>query len=261
MPPESESMRRARTLLALIALALLGGIVVSYQPSGLPIGREASTLAVKTLLVPLALAAVGLLRRTGWGRVIGLSVALAVLPWAIVLTLTPSLGVPVTRQAVALAGSALLLFALARRDEVEAIGAAPRSRHQAWIRWCLVLNFAAILHLYVFVIAYRFGASWQLMILGSLLAALLLGVGFLARQKTIGLLMLAASALLLIPGAALFVSAEARSPEEAVLFFPAVRSGYHRCLGLSRGARQAPDRYAAPVRHRNGLFAVTMTDG
>lgn len=219
----SEGKRTARTLLALVALALLAGIVVTFRPSGLPIGREASTIAVRMLLIPLGLAAVGLMRRASWGEVTGLSIALAVLPWAFVLTVTPSLGAPITRQTIALAAAVLLLVALVRPSA--------GGRSEAWIRWCLVLNLASIFHLYMFVTAYRFGASWQLVVLGSLLAALVVGVGLLARQKTIGLLLLAASALLLVPGAALFVGAEARSPHEAVFFWLLFAPGILAAVG------------------------------
>lgn len=230
--------RHFRSFVSLLGLGLLIWLVVTYRPSGIPIGREPDRLAVWALLVPLLAVGFGVARGAKWGTNLGLAVSLAVLPWATVLTLTPSFGAPITRQVVALIGSGVLLLALlfpTRSDGVRRPGAddRPRVGKSRWIRWCLVLNLVSALNLYLFVIAYAFGASWQLLTLGALLVGLLVGLGLLARNVTGGLLVLALFAILVVPGSALFVAAEAKSTGEAWLFVFLVAPGVVAALGTA----------------------------
>lgn len=242
-----------KTLAALLSLALLVWLTASYRPRPVPIGRDPDGPAVWALLAPLVAVAIGLLRGAKWGTTLGLAIALAVLPWATVLTLAPNFGAPIIRQLIALIGSGMLLVALllpsssaegAHRDGASSQGDVGRR----WIRWCMVLNLVSAFNLYLFLIAYDFGASWQLLTLAGVLLLLLIGSGFLARNVTGGLLVLAVSAILMVPGAALFVLAEAESVAEAGLFAILFGPGVIAALGtvaffsrpLARLFRESP---------------------
>ena len=236
--------RHVRSVVSLLGLGLLIWLVVTYRPSGIPFGREPTRPAVWALLAPLLAVAIGVIRGAKWGTSLGLAVSLSVLPWATVLTLTPSFGAPITRQVVALIGSGVLLLALlfpARSEGVRQPDADNRSRvgKSRWIRWCLVLNLVSALNLYLFVIAYAFGASWQLLVLGTLLVGLLFGLGLLARNVTGGLLVLGLSAILMVPGSALFVAAEAKSTGEAWLFVFLFAPGDIAALGTAASLSNA----------------------
>lgn len=233
-----------RSFVSLLGLGLMIWLVVTYRPSGIPFGREPARPAVWALLAPLFAVAIGVTRGAKWGDNLGLAVSLAALPWATVLTLTPSFGAPITRQVVALIGSGILLLALLFPTHSEGVRQPdadnrPRVGKSRWIRWCLVLNLVSALNLYLFVIGYAFGASWQLLVLGALLVGLLVGLGLLARNVTGGLLVLALSAILMVPGSALFVAAEAKSTGEAWLFVVLFGPGVVAALGTTASLSSA----------------------
>jgi hypothetical protein len=101
------------------------------------------------------------------------------------------------------------------------------------VRWTIILNLASTLHLFLFLVAYRYTTEWHAVIPAGLLIGLLAGVLLLARQKTVGLLLVALSCVLFVPAGTYFVWREARHAGEIYLFttifLPGVLAGW-ACL-------------------------------
>jgi len=163
--------------------------------------------------------------RKGFGRAIFLllAAALAVLPWATVLVLTPGVGGFRARAAIALIASLLLLSSLLGRRMFDRYEGSARHMHwsgrrMSLVRWSIVFNLASLLNLYLFVAAYRYRVEWHIVIPALVLGGLILSLLLLAHQKTVGILAVALSGLLFLPAGAYFVGKEATYSGEAALF-------------------------------------------
>jgi hypothetical protein len=221
----------------MLALLGLGGLAVTQRLGASPLD-PGLVLATRWLLVPLGLTIIGLALERMWGRWLAIAGAVAVLPWAAFLTFGMPAGTILRRQAaLALAASLALILSLSGRAMVgryEGRGAGdwtvPR---MGLVRWTIILNLASVLHLFLFLVAYRYTIAWHAVIPAGLLAGLLSGVLLLARQKTVGLLLVALSCVLFVPAGTYFVWREARHAGElylfATLFLPGVLAGW-ACL-------------------------------
>jgi len=230
-----------------VGLLTLGELIItqaSFTASGS--NRFAATLWL--LLIPLATTIAGVLLERRWGRWLALAGAVAVLPWALVLTVAP-LGLPILPQSVALAAAIVVLASLtgktvAGRYETPSRAGSTSSRagstskRMTLVTWTIVCNVASILMLYLFVGAYDYGVQWHLEMTATLLAGLLLGVLLLARDKTIGIVLVGLCCILLLPAGAYFVSREARYAGETVLlalaFLPGIVTGWACLLAFGR---------------------------
>ncbi len=74
-----------RKIVAILALAALGGLSVTLERGSYGVNPRL-VLVTRVLLVPLALTMIGLALEKAWSRWLALAGAVAVLPWAIVLT-------------------------------------------------------------------------------------------------------------------------------------------------------------------------------
>jgi hypothetical protein len=226
-----------RKVIAILALLGLGGLAVTQQLGISPLD-PGLVLATRWLLVPLGLTILGLALDKIWGRWLALAGAAAVIPWAAFLTFGMPPGALLTRQAaLALAASLAVLLSLSGRAMVERFegrGAADwTGPRMGLVRWTIILNLASALQLFLFLVAYRYTIGWHAVIPAGLLAALLAGVLLLARQKTVGLLLVALGCVLFVPAGTFFVWREARHTGEiylfAALFLPGVLAGW-ACL-------------------------------
>jgi hypothetical protein len=168
---------------------------------------------------------------------LALAGAVAVLPWAVVLTFGLPDGVPLMQQTVALIASLLLLATLPGRAMFERFEgkaamdwSGPR---MTLVRWTIILNMASALGLSLFVALYRYSIEWHVAIPAVLLLGLLVGVLLLARQRTLGLLLVMVSCLLFVPAGTYFVWREASHTGEVYLFaasfLPGIAAGW-ACL-------------------------------
>ena len=101
------------------------------------------------------------------------------------------------------------------------------------VRWTIILNIASAVALFLFVAVYRYAVEWYVTFPALLLAALMVGVLLLARQKTLGLVLVALGCVLFVPAAVLFVWRESSYAGGvrifAVSFMPGVLAGW-ACL-------------------------------
>ncbi len=214
-------MVRLRIVLAALALLAFAALILTSPPALEAESRRLS-VALRLLLVPLALTSLGLARGWTWSRWLGLATGVAVLPWTVALLATPGPGLDRARVWIAAAAALALIGSLAgermfRHFEGSA-GLEWAGRRLSLVRWAIVCNLAAVLNLYVFATAYRPSAAWHSAIPGSLAIGLVLGVWLLARRRTLGLFVLGAGCLLLPPAAWYFVTREASTAAEAWLF-------------------------------------------
>ncbi len=231
-----------RKTLALAALLTLAGLIVLSDARS-PGGSEDRWVVSFWGFLPLLLVSmVGLVRGRAWARWLGLAGGIAVLPWAMALLLKPY-GLSAVRPATALAAALVLIASLIGRsmfDEFEgrATRVDWRGRGMSLIRWTIVLNLASVLALYLFVVAVQYRHAWHLAIPAATLVGLVAGVLLLAYQKTGGLLLVALCCVAFVPAGAYFVSREASSQEEAVLFaivfLPGVLMGWASLLRFGR---------------------------
>jgi hypothetical protein len=194
-------------------------------------------VVTRILLVPLAATMVGLTLERVWSRWLALAAALAVLPWAAVLTFGLPRGAPLLQQSLALAASLLLLLSLSGQAVFDRYEGQARMNWRGprlgLVRWTVILNLASVLSLFLFVGLYRYAVQWHLAIPLGLFLALLAGVLLLAFQKTAGMLLVALACILFVPAGAYFVWREARYTGEmylfAVCFLPGIVAGW-ACL-------------------------------
>jgi hypothetical protein len=225
-----------RKLTALLSLAALGGLILTLERGFYGVNPRFVTVAY-SLLVPLGLTVIGLLLEKAWARWLALAGAIAVLPWAVVLTFGLPRGAPLLQQGIALAAALLLLLSLSGpamferyegKAEMDWCGA-----RMNLVRWTIILNLASAMGLLLFVAVYRYVIQWHVAIPAILLLGLVVGVLLLARQKTGGLLLVALSCLLFLPAGVFFVWREASHTGEvylfAAMFLPGVVAGW-ACL-------------------------------
>ncbi len=224
-----------RKAVAIVALLALGALVLAAPPRDPGGSYRRAVVAMWPLLLPLGLTAVGLALDRYWARWLGIAAGVAVLPWALAFTLGPTYGQPRTRQSIALAAAVALIVALVGsrmfdRYEGRTTGLRWRGPRMALVRWTVICNVASALVLYLFVAAYDFRIEWHFGLLGALLLGTVVGVLLLARQRTLGLILLGGCCMVLVPAGAWFVSREATYAGEAVLFglafAPAVITGW-----------------------------------
>jgi len=225
-----------RKTIAIGALFALGGLMVTLERGAYGV-NPGLVVATKVLLFPLGIAIVGLALERHWGRWLGLAAAVAVLPWATFLTFGLPAGVPLMQQAIALVASGSLLVALTGRamfGRYEGRAATDWSGpRMGLVRWTLILNLASAVGLFVFVSVYRYRIDWHVAVPAVLLAGLVAGVLLLAKQKTVGLLLVALCCVLFIPAGAFFVWMESSwaggARVFAASFLPGVLAGW-ACL-------------------------------
>lgn len=197
-----------RKVIAIGALLALGGLIVTLERGAYGV-NPGLVIATRALLLPLGVTIIGLALEKHWGRWMALAAAVAVLPWATYLTFGLPPGVPLMQQTIALIASALLLVTLLGRAMSERYeGRAPKDwsgPRMGLVRWTLILNLASALGLFVFVAVFGYSIAWLIVVPAVLLVGLVVGVLLLARQKTMGLLLVALSCVLFIPAAAFFV--------------------------------------------------------
>lgn len=237
-------MTDLRRALAVLALATLGALALVLAPRSWagPPGSERLGIAVVLLLLPLAWAAIGLLLRRASGRWLGLAVGIAVLPWATVFVVGPSYGAPTWPGWVALAASLTLLLTLTGRRMFEAhegrLEVDWSGFRMGLLRWTIIFNAASAFALYLFVMAYDADTGGFMLVGAWLLLGLVLGVWFLAHQRTFGLMILAVCCVAFIPLGAMFLDRETHSPGEAWLliavFLPGVLMGWASLIAFGR---------------------------
>ncbi len=228
-------MIEMRRTIGLVALGTLGALIVTSDPTGPSGTQDRFVLAMWLLLTPLVVTIGGLVRGAYWSRWMALAAGIAVLPWASVLASSPSYGMPVIRPTVALGASLVLLLSLSGRAMFERYEGGSTSvdwsgPRMTLVRWTIICNMASVLAFYLFVVAYDYRIEWHILIPGSLLLGLILGVLLLARQKTVGLLLIAICCVCFVPAGGYFVWTEASHVGEAILFgaifFPGVLTGW-----------------------------------
>jgi hypothetical protein len=232
-----------RKTLAVAALFVLGGLIVTADPRTPQGGYERLAVAMWVLLVPLIITIGGIIREVYWSRWLALAAGVAVLPWATAVLIGPRYGMPALPATLAAGASLLLLSSLTGRSMFERYEARARAadwsaRRMTLVRWTIVFNIASVLSLYVFVAAYDYRIDWHLAIPASLLIGLLIGVALLIHQRTVGLLLVALCCVCFVPAGAYFVWQEASYAGEAVLFvvvfLPGVLSAWATLLAFSR---------------------------
>lgn len=236
--------RRLRTALSVLALLALGGLALRLGRGAGdgPPGNERLGVAVLILLLPVVWAIAGLLLRRVSGRWFGLALGIAVFPWAAVFALGPTYGAPRWPGWVALAAATTLLLALTGHRMFEVHEGRSdldwKGFRMGLLRWTLIFNIAAAFALCLFVTAYRADTGGFVQVGAWLLLGLIAGVWLLAYQKTVGLVLLAASCLAFAPLGAIFLAREARSPEEAwllvAIFAPGVLLGWASLAAFGR---------------------------
>ncbi|MDH3297361.1 MAG: hypothetical protein OEM96_03630 [Gemmatimonadota bacterium] len=225
-----------RKAAALLALASFGGLILTLERGSYGVNPRL-VVVTQALLVPLVLTMIGLALEKVWSRWLALAAAVAVLPWAVVLTFGLPGGVPLVQQTIALVASLLLLVSLPGRAMFERYEGKSRmdwtGTRMALVRWTIILNLASVLGLILFVGLYRYQIEWHIAIPAVLLAGLLAGISLLGFQKTVGLLLVAVSCVLFVPGGTYFVWKEASHTGEIYLFaasfLPGVITGW-ACL-------------------------------
>lgn len=224
----SDLEARARQTIAILALLSLGGLIVTLERGSYGVDPRL-VLATRLLLAPLGLTVIGLVMEKVWSRWLALAGAIAVLPWAVVLTFGMPRGAPLVQQTIALVASLLLLVSLPGRamfERYEGNAATDWSGPgMGLVRWTIILNMASALGLVLFVVVYRYAIEWHVAIPAVLLGGLAVGVLLLARQMTAGLLLVAVSCILFVPAGAFFVWKEASHTGEIYLFAAAFLPG------------------------------------
>ncbi len=212
---------RTRQSLAVLALLSLGGLLVTLERGSYGVDPRL-VVATRLLLIPLGFTIIGLALEKPWSRWLALAGAIAVLPWALVLTFGLPRGTPLMQQGIALIASLVLLLSLSGRtmfEHYEGKAATDWSGpRMGLVRWTIILNLASALGLFVFVVGYRYAIEWHVAVPAVLLAGLVVGVQLLARQKTVGLLLVMLSCLFFLPAGTFFVWKEASNTGEIYLF-------------------------------------------
>lgn len=212
-------MAMVRKSAPIAALLAFGALIVTTMPPR-SVGSHGFEGAMWILLGPLAFTVVEVWRGRPWGRWLALGAAVAVLPWAVVLTSTPF--VPSALPITALAASLTLLATLTGRTAADRYEGSDRT---PLISWTIICNVASILVLYLFIGAYDYAVDWHVGITGGLLVGLLWGVTRLAGGRTIGILVVGLCCALLLPAGAFFVAREATYVGEALLLGAAFLPG------------------------------------
>jgi hypothetical protein len=229
-------MIRLRKAIAIGALLALGGLIVTLERGSYGVNPRLVG-ATRMLLIPLGATIFGLALDKYWARWLALASAVAVLPWAVYLTFGLPPGVPLAQQSIALVSSALLLVTLSGRamfERYEGRAATDWSGpRMGLVRWTLILNLASTVGLFLFVAMYRYRVGWHVALPAALLVGLVAGVLLLARQKTMGLLLVALSCILFVPAGAFFVWKESSYAGGARIFaagfLPGILAGW-ACL-------------------------------
>jgi hypothetical protein len=225
-----------RKVVAILALVGLGGLMLTLDRGAYGVNPRLLVFT-RVMLVPLVLTVIGLAMEQIWSRWLALAAAVAVLPWAVVLTFGLPDGVPLMQQTIALVASLLLLGSLPGRAMFERFEGKAKmdwsGPRMMLVRWTIILNIASALGLSLFVVLYRYSIEWHVTIPAVLLLGLVFGVLLLATQKTIGLLLVMVSCVLFVPVGAYFVWKEASHTGEvypfAASFLPGVIAGW-ACL-------------------------------
>ena len=230
-----------RKTLAILALAALGGLIITLERGSYGVNPRL-VVFTRVLLVPLVLTIIGLALDRVWSRWLALAAAVAVLPWAVVLTFGLPGGVPLMQQTIALVASLLLLASLSGRAMFDGYEGKAKmdwiGPRMGLVRWTIILNLASVLGLFMFVTLYRTSIEWHVAIPAVLLFGLVVGVLLLGLQKTLGLLLVAITCVLFLPAGTYFVWKEASYTGEiylfAAAFLPGVIAGWACLLAFGK---------------------------
>lgn len=225
-----------RKVAAILALAALGGLIVTLERGSYGVNPRL-VVVTRVLLLPLVLTMIGLALEKTWSRWLALAGAVAVLPWAIVLTFGLPSGAPLMQQTIALVASLLLLVSLPGRAMFERYEGKAKmdwsGPRMGLVRWTIILNMASVLGLFLFIALYHNTIEWHIAVPVVLLFGLVVGVLLLAFQKTIGLLLVGVACVLVVPAAMYFVWKETSYTSLvyifAAAFLPGVIAGW-ACL-------------------------------
>ena len=239
-------MIQLRKFTAVLALLALGGLIVTLERGSYGVNPRL-VVATRVLLLPLSAAIIGLILETYWGRWLALAAAVVVLPWAIFLTFGLPSGVPLLQQTIALVAASTLVAVLPGRAMFERYDCQAATdwsgARMGLVRWTIILNVAFAVGLFIFVAVFGDGFEWHVSIPALLLAGLLAGVPLLARQKTIGLLLVALSCVLFVPAAVFFVREESSWVGGASIFgigfLPGIVAGWACLLVFGKPLWQA----------------------
>ena len=234
-------MVQLRKVIAVGALLALAGLIWTLERGSYGVNPRL-VIATRVLLVPLGATVIGLVLEKYWGRWLALAAAVVVLPWAIVLTFGLPPGAPLRQQTIALVASGLLLVTLSGRamfERYEGRAATDWSGpRMGLVRWTIILNIASAVALFLFVAVFRYAIEWHVTFPAVLLVALVLGVLLLAKQRTMGLFLVALSCVLFLPAAAFFVWVESSYAGGvrifAMSFIPGVLAGWACLLAFGR---------------------------
>ena len=239
-------MIQLRKVVAVGALLALAGLIWTLERGSYGVNPRL-VIATRVLLIPLGAAIVGLALEKYWGRWMALAAAVVVLPWAVFLTFGLPPGVPMMQQTIALVASALLLATLSGRamfERYEGRSATDWSGpRMGLVRWTIILNISSAVALFLFVAVYRYTIEWYVAFPAVLIVALMAGVLLLARQKTLGLVLVALSCVLFVPAAVLFVWKESTYAGGvrvfAMSFIPGVLAGWACLFAFGGPVRRA----------------------
>lgn len=229
-----------RETAAVIGLVVFATLILTVAPISEAGTTDRAALAMWGLLPALGLTLAGVIRQAAWARWLALGGAIAVLPWALVLTIAP-LGLPVGRQVIALAASLAIFTGLARPTGLApgATGAPDRaSRLRELVGWTIAANVASLLVLYLFAVALEYRTGWHLAVMCGLVTLLLFGIVALGRGRTAGVLAIALFSVgLLATGGAFLVPRAGHAGEVLLLgavFLPGLVMGGTLLCALAR---------------------------
>ncbi|MDH3732211.1 MAG: hypothetical protein OEU54_01710 [Gemmatimonadota bacterium] len=229
-------MIQPRKFTAVLALLALAGLIVTLERGSYGV-NPGLVVATRVLLVPLGATIIGLILEKAWARWLALAAAVVVLPWAIFLTFGLPAGLPLLQQTIGLVAALVLVATLTGRAMFERYDGRASTdwsgARMGLVRWTIILNVAFAVGLFIFVALFNDGFEWHVAIPAILLVGLLVGVPLLARQKTVGLLLVALSCLLFVPAAVFFVRQESSWAGGASIFgigfLPGIVAGW-ACL-------------------------------
>lgn len=200
-------------------------LLVDVLAGDLPPGRSSARWL---LVLPLVTSIGGIVAGRQWGRWLGLAVAIAALPWSLVLSFDPhlrdvrgfaTLGC-VAALFASLSGHAMVNHFEGRQSGIDWSG--PRVR---WLRWTIICNLASGLALLLFVLFFRAPFAWHLPVFIALIAGLVAGTYLVARQMTAGLLLVWLCCLLIPPVLILFIREARADLGETILLVATLAPG------------------------------------
>ncbi len=209
-------MARFRIGLGLAALVVLGIVFATVNDGSTPM----VTLAFWALSILTAITAIGLVRARYLARWMAIALGWSVLPIAGAIMLDPPARSDVRPLVTLLAGATIFVALLGRSMFAAFEG---RSSTHDWsggrmglVRWAIIANLATSLSLSLATLQWQSMPGKVVVWCGSFALILLLSIGLLARQKTLGILLLAVGCVGILGSGSYFMVSDA-APWEAVM--------------------------------------------